>query len=105
MTAPFYTLIVSIAVAAVALADVALKRATVVADGPAVARHPWLWVGVALYLVQIALFAYLLERGVNLSYIGVLQTVVYALIVLGASFFLFGERVTSLQAVGMTLAV
>ncbi len=102
---PSFPFLITIAVSAVAIADVALKQTSVMSDGSAILRNPWLWLAVVLYLGQIALFVYLLEHRVNLSYIGVFQMAVYAVVVLGASFFLFHERVGSTQAIGIALAV
>jgi multidrug transporter EmrE-like cation transporter len=96
---------IGLAVMAVAVADVLLKKATVHGDLAQTVRSPWLWGAVVLYLVQIGFFTYAFVAGWKLSVIGSLQTVLYAVIVLAAGVLLYRETVTPVQIIGMLLAV
>lgn len=51
-------LLVGLAVVAVAVADVFLKKATAQNDLSAALRSPWFWGAVGLYLLQIGFFTY-----------------------------------------------
>jgi len=96
---------IGLAVIAVAVADVLLKKATAHGDFTQAVNSPWLWGAVALYLVQIVCFTYAFVSGWQLSLIGSLQTALYALIVLAAGVLFYRETVTPPQIVGAMLAV
>jgi len=96
---------IGVAVIAVAVADVLLKKATAHGDLAHAMNSPWLWGAVALYLVQIACFTYAFVSGWQLSFIGSLQTALYALIVLAAGVLIYRETVTLPQIIGAVLAV
>jgi len=100
-----YFVVLLLAVSAVAVADVLLKRAAIVHGTTSVMRSSLFWAAVGLYIFQIIVFTYLFEHKVALSYVGVLQTALYAGIVLGSSFLVFKERITLTQGVGMVLAL
>jgi drug/metabolite transporter (DMT)-like permease len=97
--------IIGLAVIAVAVADVLLKRAAIQGGWAQALRSPWLWGAVGLYLLQIGCFTYAFIAGWKLSLIGALQTALYALIVLAAGVLLYRETLTPVQAVGMLLAI
>ena len=97
--------LIGVAVIAVAVADVLLKKATVHGSFEHALSSPWLWGAVGLYLLQIGLFTYAFVSGWQLSSIGALQTALYALIVLAAGVLLYRETVTPTQIVGMLLAI
>ena len=98
-------IIICLAVLAVAVADVLLKKAAVPGNLTHAVRSPWLWGAVGLYLVQIGLFTYAFIAGWKLSLIGALQTALYALVVLAAGVLLYRESLTPAQVVGMLLAI
>ena len=98
-------LFIGVAVAAVAVADVLLKRATHQQDLGAALRSPWLWGAVGLYLMQIALFTLAFVSGWKLTSLGTLQTALYAVIVLAAGVLLYRETLMPGQVVGVALAV
>ena len=98
-------IIVGLAVVAVAVADVLLKKAAIHGNWTQAVRSPWLWGAVGLYLIQIGFFTYAFVSGWALSLIGALQTALYALIVLGAGVLLYRETLTPVQVVGVVLAV
>jgi drug/metabolite transporter (DMT)-like permease len=98
-------LVIILAVIAVAVADVMLKKAAVQGSLGQVLRSPWLLCAVCLYLLQIALFTLIFIAGWKLSIIGALQTALYALIVLAAGVFFYHESLTRLQIIGIILAI
>lgn len=100
-----YTAILILAVSAVAIADVFLKKAAVTGNMIATLKSPWMVGAIALYLFQIFFFTYVFVMGVRLVNVGILQTVLYAAIVLASGVLLFGETLTTLQVVGVVAAV
>lgn len=102
-TALNFVLIV-LAVAAVAVGDVFLKKASLAGDFTRAVGSPWMLFAVVLYLYQILFFTYVFVAGWRLSIVGMLQTVLYALIVLGAGVFYFKESLSAAQGLGMGLA-
>ena len=95
---------VFLAVISVAVADVMLKKAANQGNLESALSSPWLIGAVGLYLFQIGFFVVAFMAGWKLSVIGVLQTAVYALIVLAASVLLFNESLSRSQVVGALLA-
>jgi drug/metabolite transporter (DMT)-like permease len=100
-----HLLLIVAAVTAVAIADVCLKKAA--ADGGWVLtlKSPWMIAAILLYLFQIVFFTYLFRAGKELSLVGSLQTILYALIVLSAGIFLFQESLNKVQLTGVLLAL
>ncbi len=101
----FHTLLVIVAVSSVAVADIFLKKTQALGSMERALSSPWLVAAVALYLFQIIFFTYLFISGARLTHVGILQTVFYALIVLFAGVFLFGETLTPVQTAGVVLAL
>jgi drug/metabolite transporter (DMT)-like permease len=97
-------LVIILAVMAVAVADVMLKKAAAHGDLRAALSSPWLVCAIGLYLFQIGFFIVAFHAGWKLSIIGALQTALYALIVLGAGVVLYNESLTRLQIAGILLA-
>ena len=94
-----------LAMIAVAVADVFLKRATAAGDLNAALRSPWLVGAVALYLFQIGVFMFAFLDGWKLNLIGSLQIALYDCVVLAASLLLFREPISSRQMIGLALAL
>lgn len=93
------------AVISVAVADACLKKAASQGGLLQALTSPWMIGAVLLYLFQLLFFTYVFVSGWQLSIVGSLQTVLYALVVLGASIVLFQETLTRTQVVGAVLAV
>ena len=93
------------AVMAVAIADVLIKKAATQGSLGVALRSPWLLGAVGLYLFQILVFLIAFHAGWKLSIIGVLQTALYALIVLTAGMLLYHESLSRLQLAGILLAL
>lgn len=96
-------LIITTAVSSVALADVFIKKASSSGTLLSAFINPWMLLGLLLYLLQIVLFTWMFVKGWNLSMVGTMQTVLYAVIILGSSYFVFKESVTPLQIFGILL--
>jgi drug/metabolite transporter (DMT)-like permease len=94
-----------LAVSAVAIADVFLKKAAVAGTMTEAMKSPHFWIALGLYLFQILFFTYMFVMGMKLSFIGVLQTVLYAVIVLTSGYLLFHEQMSLVQGIGMTLGL
>ena len=97
-------MVIVLAVMAVAVADVLLKKATTQGNLRAALSSPWLVCAIGLYLFQIGFFIVAFHAGWKLSIIGALQTALYAIIVLAAGVLLYHESLTRLQVIGILLA-
>jgi drug/metabolite transporter (DMT)-like permease len=93
------------AIIAVAVADVLLKKAAAAGNFEQALKSPFLWGAVLLYLFQIVFFVYAFVAGWKLSSVGIMQTVLYVLIVLGAGVLLYRETLTPMQMAGAALAI
>lgn len=101
MTKLLYLSFLVLAVSAVSIADVFLKKAAQTGGGLAGAfKSPWLLFAIGLYLFQIAYFLFAFVGGWKLSVVSVLQIAFYALITIGAGIFIFGESLSLLQTFG-----
>lgn len=98
--------LVALAGASVAVADVLIKRAAANSGSfSAALSHPMMLVALALYVVQIVLFAYVFVKNWDLSLVGLSQMIVYAATVIFVGIILFQERITVAHAAGMGLAL
>jgi drug/metabolite transporter (DMT)-like permease len=100
----FQGFVIILAVIAVAIADVLLKRAAANGSVLVALRSPWMVTAIGLYLLQISLFTIAFIAGWKLSMIGALQTALYALIVLAAGVVLYHEHLSRTQVIGILLA-
>ena len=96
--------VIILAVIAVAVADVLLKKAAGQGDLKAALSSLWLLCAIGLYLFQIGFFIVAFHHGWKLTIIGALQTALYALIVLAAGVLLYHESLTRQQVIGVLLA-
>jgi drug/metabolite transporter (DMT)-like permease len=97
--------LIILAVIAVAVADAFLKKASDEGSLHRALQSPWMIGAFLLYLFQILFFTYMFVAGWELSLVGSLQTVFYALVVLLAGIFIFRETLTLTQSFGIVLAV
>lgn len=93
-----------LAVVALAVADVFLKKAAHQTNLLQAAKTPWMIGAILLYLYQILAVTYVFIVGWELSIVGILQAAVYALVVILAGVFFFQETLTPVQIVGIVLA-
>jgi len=98
------TALLIFAASAVAIADVLLKRVHGAGSVLKALSSPWMIAAIGLYIVQIIIFTHLFISGAKLSYIGALQTVLYASITVLAGILVFHETVSLTQAIGIGLA-
>lgn len=94
-----------LAVVAVAIADVVLKRAANTDSFLQAVKSPWMLGAILLYLFQILFLTYAFVIGWKLSIVGSLQAVVYAVVVVVAGVFYFRETLSPVQIVGLILAI
>jgi len=100
-----YAALLFIAVLAVAVADVCLKRATLPGSLTHALRSPWTLAAIALYLTQVLLFVIVFVKGWKLSVVSLMQTSLYAVVTLGAGVLLFGEVLSFRQVLGVVFAI
>jgi len=98
-------LVVILAVVAVAVADVLLKKAAAQGNLKDALSSPWLLGAVILYFIQIGLFIIAFVADWKLSIIGALQTAFYALIVLAAGVLLYNESLTRMQVIRILMTI
>jgi multidrug transporter EmrE-like cation transporter len=98
-------LVMFLAVVAVAVADVLLKKAATHGNLREALSSPWLLGAVILYFLQIGLFTIAFIADWKLSIVGALQTAFYALIVLAAGVLLYNENLTRIQVIGILLTI
>lgn len=100
-----HTFFVILAVSSVAIADIFLKKTQALGSMSRALLSPWMAIAILLYVFQILFFTYLFISGAKLTHVGIMQTVLYALIVLGAGIFIFGETLTTIHTVGIIFAL
>ncbi len=98
-------LFIILVVVAVAIADACLKKASDAGSLHRAFQSPWMMGAILLYLFQILFFTHMFVAGWELSLVGSLQTVFYALVVLLAGVFMFRETLTLVQGVGIMLSI
>lgn len=93
-------------VLAIALADVVLKHASLQSHAmKQLVMNPWFMLAIGLYCLQVIGFGYLFISGAKLSSIGIVQTVLYALVVITSGVFVFSESMSVVQGIGIGLAI
>jgi drug/metabolite transporter (DMT)-like permease len=91
---------------AISIGDVFIKKAGVSSQSfAAMFKNPWFIGAALLYVVQVIGFGYLMFSGAKLSWIGIVQTILYALVVIGSGVLLFHESISLIQGVGIALAI
>jgi drug/metabolite transporter (DMT)-like permease len=98
-------LIIILAVVAVAVADIFIKKAAAPGNLKDTLHSPWLLAAVILYLLQIGLFTMAFIAKWELSIVGALQTALYGLIVLVGGVLLYDESLTRLQLLGILMSI
>ncbi len=98
--------LISIAVVAIAVADVIIKKvANTTTDFWTALRHPYMIAIVALYLLQVIIYTFVFVNEVKLGAVGILQTALYAVVILASSAYFFGESFSTRETLGVTLAL
>ena len=104
MTKLMHITLMVLAVIAVAVGDVFLKKAALEGGFTRAMTSPWMAAAIVLYLYQIVFFTYAFLSGWQLSVIGSMQTVLYALIILAAGVLYFNESLSTGQGIGVAMA-
>jgi drug/metabolite transporter (DMT)-like permease len=91
---------------AVSVADVLIKKMChgQTTDLDAL-RSPLALAVVGLYAVQIVAFVHVFVKKAELGLVGIAQTVIYAIIVLGSGVLFFEEKLTLQKGIGAVLAI
>lgn len=93
-------------VLSIAIADIFLKKASAnIFLFKDILKSPWFFAAIILYGIQIAAFCYLFFSGNKLVTVGIIQIVLYALIIVSAGVFIFGESFPLIHGVGAILAI
>ena len=100
----FHIILIILAVIALAVGDVFLKKAALDTSLWRALKSPWMAGAIALYLYQIVFVTYFFVVGWELSIVGTLQAAFYGLIVVLAGIFYFEETLAPVQVVGVILA-
>jgi multidrug transporter EmrE-like cation transporter len=98
--------LIMVGVTAVASADVLIKkvfapRSEFLID----AKNPLMLLVLLLYLVQVFVFSFVFDKKADLAIVGIVQTALYAIIVIGSGLLFFNEKLTFVQGVGIGLAL
>ena len=102
---PIYIILIILAATAVAVGDVLLKKASGYNNFFTFLKSPWIIVAMLLYIFNIIAFSYLFFIGTKLVNVGIVQLVLYAIIVLGSGIFFFNETITLVQLSGIILGI
>ncbi|OGI96190.1 hypothetical protein A3I84_01470 [Candidatus Nomurabacteria bacterium RIFCSPLOWO2_02_FULL_36_8] len=89
----------------VAVADVFLKKASTFTDLATFLKSPWMIGAISLYIFQIFIFIYLFFTGMKLIDVGIMQVILYALIVLASGILFFHETLTLIKIIGIILGI
>ena len=89
----------------IAIADVFIKKAAEGNHLMAAMATPWMAGALMLYVTQIVALTYFFVKGWDFGSTSILQLVIYAVIVIAAAVFIFGEVMTPMRIAGVGLAV
>jgi multidrug transporter EmrE-like cation transporter len=93
--------VTSVGVADVLIKKIFLPRTTFFTD----IKNPLMLAVIILYLVQIVIFAYIFDRKAELGIVGIIQTALYAIIVIGSGLLFFNEDISLVQGIGIGVAI
>ena len=105
MLHPFHIVAIVAGGVSVAIGDLLIKKVGTVSTSMASAMvHPLMLAALCFYILQIVLFAYVFVERWELRVVAIMQMAFYAPACVLMGRLLFGERVTTLQGLGMVLA-
>jgi len=106
MSKPALIGIIIAAASAVAVADVLIKKIFSPRTGFLTdIKNPLIFAVVGLYALQILAFSLVFDKKAELGTVGIIQTALYALIVVGSGILFFQEGMSAIKGIGMGLAV
>src|SRR3972149_6445036 len=94
-----------LAAIAVAIADALIKKTSLSGSFLLAIKSPWMIAVIGLYLLQIFFFIYVFMNNWDLGIVGNLQMVFFSLSVILLGFFAFGETLSTIQFLGIGLAL
>jgi len=98
--------LITIAVIAVGIADVLTKKIAFHSDNFWTAlRNPLMFAVAALYITQIMVFLFVFVKKAELGIVGIIQTALYAIIVILSGILFFNEDISVVQGVGIGVAI
>ena len=98
--------LIVLAAVAVGLADVFTKQEAANVNSLSDAlRNPLTILIILLYCVQIIIFSFLFVKKAELGIVGVIQTALYAILVIASGILFFHEKVTFIHLLGIGLAI
>ena len=98
--------LIVLAAFAVGLADVIIKEdAFNVSHLSMAIKNPLTIAVVFLYCVQILIFSFLFVKKAELGIVGIVQTALYAIIVVASGILFFHEKITLIHMIGVVLAI
>jgi drug/metabolite transporter (DMT)-like permease len=102
----FLVSLVVVGALGVGIADVLMKKIAVEGSGSlsSALKNPLIIPIIVFYGLQIVLYTYVLVKKYELGVLGILQSVVYILIVVGSGVFIFKETLSFPQKIGMVFA-
>ncbi|OGZ73495.1 MAG: hypothetical protein A2908_02195 [Candidatus Staskawiczbacteria bacterium RIFCSPLOWO2_01_FULL_38_12b] len=100
-----YIILIILAATAVAVGDVLLKKASGYTNFSHFLKSPWIIFAALLYLFSIIVFSYIFFSGVQLINVGIVQLILYALIIVGSGVLFFNEKLTIVKMIGVALGV
>ena len=102
----FLGVLIVIGALGVGIADVLMKKAAVDSGSLTSAlKNPLISAIIIFYALQIVIYTYVLVNKYELGVLGILQSLVYTLVVVSAGVVFFGEKFSLFQKIGMVFAV
>ena len=89
----------------VGIADSLLKKVSQGGSFAGAIKNPWFFVSLVLYLCQILIFVYLFVKKWELGVVGIIQNILYAIVVVAVGWLFFKEKLSGLQITGAVLAL
>lgn len=104
MLHPLHIAVIVAGGVSVAVGDLLIKKVGTVSTSLASAMvHPLMLAALCFYILQIVLFAYVFVQRWELRIVAIMQMAFYSAACVLMGRLLFGERVTTLQGLGMVL--
>lgn len=98
--------LIIVAASTVGIADVLIKKAAFNTTNFWVAlKNPLILGAIALYIAQVVVFTYVFVKKAELGLVGIIQTALYASIVIGSGVIFFHEKITLTQGIGIGVAL
>lgn len=97
--------LVILAGASVAMADIMIKKAATGSSFLNALKNPLMIGAALLYISQIVFLTYVFVKAWKLGIVGAMQIVVYSVFLVSTGFFIFKENFSVHQYIGLVLAI